>query len=116
MIKFIWKQIKRFFWDEKSAPASIRAIGTFIATTGGFVIASASDATGEVNFDVIGAWGPRQWALRIGVGLAIGFFLRMKSGEKNENAEEVIAKLKEAGYHFEKPTFTPPTPPTNPAP
>lgn len=114
MIKFIWKQIKRFFWDEKSAPASIRAIGTFIATTGGFVIASASDATGEVNFDVIGAWGPRQWALRIGVGLAIGFFLRMKSGEKNENAEEVIAKLKEAGYEITR--RSPPSAPVSPDP
>ena len=29
------------------------------------------------------AWGWKEWAMRIGVGAAMGYALRLKAGEKN---------------------------------
>ncbi len=83
MFPLILRILRSFFWDPASAQASLRSLLTFIAATAATVIASVSDAGGDINYDVLRAWTWKQWAMRIGIGAVMGYALRLKAGDKN---------------------------------
>lgn len=88
MIPFFRRLFRAFFWNPDSFEASMRSLLTFVGASAATVIASASDATGAVNFDVLRAWGWKEWGLRIGVGALMGYALRLRAGDKNPKAED----------------------------
>lgn len=83
MIKLVRKWIRGFLWDEKVAAASLRSFLTFAAATATIVIASASDAVGGVNADIIRQWDWKAWAIRLGAAALLAGAARIRAGDKN---------------------------------
>ena len=83
MIPFFRRLFRAFFWNPDSFQASLRSLITFVAASAATVMASASDATGQVNLEVLGAWGWKEWGMRLGVGAVMGYALRLRAGDKN---------------------------------
>ncbi|HEY9246342.1 MAG TPA: hypothetical protein VIO11_05795 [Candidatus Methanoperedens sp.] len=96
MIKLVARWVRNFLWSEKTARASLRSFLGFWAIWAGLVIASASDATGHVNYQIIGEWDWRAWGLRFAVAAVTAAILRIQAGEKNPTTAEIVAAVKEA--------------------
>lgn len=102
MIKLFYDAVRAFLWDAKSAQASLRSLLTLIAASASVVVASASDAAGNVNIDIIRAWDWKAWAIRLGIAFVGAAALRIKAGDKNDSPDAIVAKLQAAGYKVEK--------------
>jgi len=86
VIRLIYNSIRAFLWDEKVAASSLRSFLTFIASSVAIVTASASDATGGVNADIIRQWDWQAWAIRLGAAALAAGAVRIRAGDKNEPA------------------------------
>lgn len=91
MIRLVARWFRDFLWNEKSAAASVRSFITFLAAVATIVVASASDAVGGVNAEIIKQWDLKAWAIRIGAAALLAGAARIRSGEKNPTAEEIRA-------------------------
>lgn len=83
MIKLVKAWIRGFLWDEKVAAASLRSFLTFIAASATIVIASASDATGGVNAEIIKQWDTKAWVIRLLAAAVLAAAARIRAGDKN---------------------------------
>ncbi len=83
MIKLITGWVRGFLFDPKVAAASLRSFLTFLASASAIVVASASDATGGVNADIIRQWDWKAWAIRLGAAALAAGAVRIRAGEKN---------------------------------
>ena len=86
MIRLIYSSIRAFLWDEKVAAASLRSFLTFVASSVAIVTASASDATGWINVEIIRQWDWKAWAIRLGAAALAAGAVRLRAGDKNPPA------------------------------
>lgn len=95
MIKLISRWVRNFLWSEKAAAASLRSFITFLAAGGAIVVASASDATGHVNYQIIEQWNLKAWVIRWAFAALFAAAARIPAGEKNMTRDEIRAIVKE---------------------
>jgi hypothetical protein len=86
MIRLIYSSVRSFLWDEKVAASSLRSLLTFVASSVAIVTASASDATGGINVEIIRQWDWQAWAIRLGAAALAAGAVRIRAGDKNEPA------------------------------
>lgn len=86
MIKLIAEAVHKFLFHPDYAKATLRSVIIFLSTGLGIVVASASDATGHVNYDIIKSWDFQAWFIRWAVAAGTGAAVRIIGAPKSAPA------------------------------
>ena len=75
MIPLISNFFHDLLWAPERAVLWFRSLATFAATTAAQVVAYPPE--------MVAAWGPKDWAVRLGIAAVAGLALAAKAGDKN---------------------------------